>query len=128
MEEKLTLQIIAQIQFKRLLYSNKSLEETITLLNNNLNPPLQDGEPLICSYQETINGETKTKFLLAVGALGEVHIIPAFRNQQDINEFISSRSEQGNLIDQISSESDFVISTVTDGKTKFTIKDNLKNI
>lgn len=119
---------MAQIQFKRILYSNKSLEETINLLNNNLNPPLQDGEPLICSYQETINGETKTKFLLAIGALGEVHIIPAFRNQQEINEFISNRSEQGNLIDQISLESDFVISTGTDGKTKFTIKDNLKNI
>ena len=119
---------MAQIKFKRILYSNESLEKTIELLNNNLNPSLQDGEPLICSYQETINGETKTKFLLAIGALGEVHIIPAFRNQQDINEFISSRSEQGNLIDQISSESDFVISTGTDGKTKFTIKDNLKNI
>lgn len=85
---------MAQIQFKRILYSNRSLEDTINLLNDEkyFNPPLQDGEPLICSYQETINGETKTKFLLAIGALGEVHIIPAFRNQQEINEFIDSKS------------------------------------
>lgn len=112
---------MAQIQFKRILYSNKSLEETINLLNNNLNPPLQDGEPLICSYQETINEETKTKFLLAIGALGEVHIIPAFRNQQDINEFIASKAA-GNWIDEISDDSEIKVTRDENGKLFFSTK------
>lgn len=119
---------MAQIQFKRILHSTESLEKTIELLQNNLEDDLKAGEPLVCSYNETVNGEDKTRFLLAIGTPLGVHIMPTFRNTLEIDSFISSRSSQGNLIDQISEESDFFISLGTDGKTKFTIKDDLKNI
>lgn len=116
------------IQFKRILHSTESLDKTIELLQTNLKSALQDGEPLVCSYGELVDGEPKTRFLLAIGTPQGVHIMPAFRNTLEIDSFISSRSSQGKLIDQISEESDFIITMGTDGKSKFTIKDDLKNI
>ena len=115
---------MAQIQFKRILNSEKSLEDTVIALNTKLDPPLQDGEPILCSYKE---GAIK-RFLIAVGTNEGVHIIPSFKNQQEIDEFIKSRSTDINLADQISTESDFIITKDSEGKLKFNIKDNLKNI
>lgn len=111
---------MAQIQFKRILNSEKSLDDTIDALNTRLNPPLQEGEPIICSYKE----EDVKRFLIAVGTNDGVRIIPSFKNEQEINEW----STGINLEDQISKESDFIISTGSDGKLKFNIKDDFKNI
>lgn len=115
---------MAQIQFKRILNSEKSLDDTIDALNTRLNPPLQEGEPIICSYKE---GEIK-RFLIAVGTNDGARIIPSFKNQQEIDEYIKSRSTGINLADQISKDSDLEITTGSDGKLKFNIKDNLKNV
>lgn len=111
---------MAQIQFKRILNSEKSLKDTITALNTQLEPALQEGEPIICSYKE---GEIK-RFLVAVGTNDGVRIIPSFKNEQEINEWSAGIK----LEDQISEESDFIISTGSDGKLKFNIKDDLKNV
>ena len=111
------------IQFKRILNSEKSLEDTIDALNTRLNPPLQEGEPIICSYKD---GEIK-RFLIAVGTNDGVRIIPSFKNQQEIDEYIKTRSTGINLADQISKDSEIEITTGSDGKLKFNIKDELKN-
>lgn len=115
---------MAQIQFKRILNSEKSLEDTIIALNTKLDPPLQEGEPILCSYKE---GEIK-RFLIAVGTNDGARIMPSFKNQQEIDEYIKSRSTGINLADQISRDSDIEITTGSDGKLKFNIKDNLKNV
>lgn len=115
---------MAQIQFKRILNSEKSLEDTIIALNTKLDPPLQEGEPILCSYKE---GEIK-RFLIAVGTNDGVRIMPSFKNQQEIDEYIKSKSTGINLADQISKDSDIEITTGSDGKLKFNIKDNLKNV
>lgn len=115
---------MAQIQFKRILNSEKSLEDTVIALNTLLNPPLQEGEPILCSYKE---GEIK-RFLIAVGTNDGVRIMPSFKNQQEIDEYIKTRSTGINLADQISRDSDIEITTGSDGKLKFNIKDDLKNI
>ena len=115
---------MAQIQFKRILNSEKSLEDTIVALNTQLDPPLQEGEPILCSYKE---GEIK-RFLIAVGTNDGVRIIPSFRNEQEIDDYIKSKSTGINLADQISKDSDIEITTGSDGKLKFNIKDNLKNV
>lgn len=115
---------MAQIQFKRILNSEKSLEDTIIALNTKLDPPLQEGEPILCSYKE---GEIK-RFLIAVGTNDGVRIMPSFKNQQEIDEYIKNRSTGINLADQISRDSDIEITTGSDGKLKFNIKDDLKNV
>lgn len=115
---------MAQIQFKRILNSEKSLEDTISALNIQLNPPLQEGEPILCSYKE---GEIK-RFLIAVGTNDGIRIMPSFRNEQEIDDYIKSKSTGINLADQISKDSDIEITTGSDGKLKFNIKDNLKNV
>lgn len=115
---------MAQIQFKRILNSEKSLEDTIIALNTKLDPPLQEGEPILCSYKE---GEIK-RFLIAVGTNDGVRIMPSFKNQQEIDDYIKSKSTGINLADQISKDSDIEITTGSDGKLKFNIKDNLKNV
>lgn len=115
---------MAQIQFKRILNSEKSLEDTVIALNTLLDPPLQEGEPVLCSYKE---GEIK-RFLIAVGTNDGVRIMPSFKNQQEIDEYIKTRSTGINLADQISKDSDLEITTGSDGKLKFNIKDNLKNV
>lgn len=115
---------MAQIQFKRILNSEKSLEDTIIALRTQLNPPLQEGEPILCSYKE---GEIK-RFLIAVGTNDGARIMPSFKNQQEIDEYIKTRSTGINLADQISTDSDIEITTGSDGKLKFNIKDDLKNV
>lgn len=109
------------LQFKRNLSYGGSLEqaiENITKLN------LNDGEPLLCSYND--NGSTK--FILAFGVgNGNVRIIPAFNDESEIINFIKNNIVEINLKDQISAESDFSISTGNDDKLIFKIKDNLKN-
>lgn len=115
---------MAQIQFKRILNSEESLEDTIDALNTRLNPPLQEGEPILCSYKE---GEIK-RFLIAVGTNDGARIMPSFKNQQEIDEYIKTRSTGINLADQISKDSEIEVTTGSDGKLKFNIKDNLKNI
>lgn len=115
---------MAQIQFKRILNSEKSLEDTVIALNTKLDPPLQEGEPILCSYKE---GEIK-RFLIAVGTNDGVRIMPSFKNQQEIDEYIKSKSTGINLADQISKDSDIEITTGSDGKLKFNIKDDLKNV
>ena len=115
---------MAQIQFKRILNSEKSLEDTIIALNTKLDPSLQAGEPILCSYKE---GEIK-RFLIAVGTNDGVRIMPSFRNEQEIDDYIKSKSTGINLVDQISKDSDIEITTGSDGKLKFNIKDNLKNV
>ena len=115
---------MAQIQFKRILNSEESLEDTIDALNTRLNPPLQEGEPILCSYKE---GEIK-RFLIAVGTNDGARIMPSFKNQQEIDEYIKTRSTGVNLADQISKDSEIEVTTGSDGKLKFNIKDNLKNI
>lgn len=115
---------MAQIQFKRILNSEKSLEDTIIALNTKLDPPLQEGEPILCSYKE---GKIK-RFLIAVGTNDGVRIMPSFRNEQEIDDYIKSKSTGINLADQISKDSDLEITTGSDGKLKFNIKDNLKNV
>lgn len=112
------------IQFKRILNSEKSLEDTIVALNTKLDPPLQEGEPILCSYKE---GEIK-RFLIAVGTNDGARIMPSFRNEQEIDDYIKSKSTGINLADQISKDSDIEITTGSDGKLKFNIKDNLKNV
>lgn len=113
---------MAQIQFKRILNSEKSLEDTIIALNTLVEPPIQDGEPILCSYKE---GEIK-RFLIAVGTNDGVRIMPSFKNQQEIDEYIKTRSTGINLADQISMDSDLEITTGSDGKLKFNIKDEFK--
>lgn len=115
---------MAQIQFKRILNSEKSLEDTIIALNTKvkLDPFLQAGEPILCSYKE---GEIK-RFLIAVGTNDGVRIMPSFKNQQEIDEYIKTRSTGINLADQISMDSDLEITTGSDGKLKFNIKDEFK--
>ena len=115
---------MAQIQFKRILNSEESLEDTIDALNTRLNPPLQEGEPILCSYKE---GEIK-RFLIAVGTNDGARIMPSFKNQQEIDEYIKTRSTGVNLADQISKDSEIEVTTGSDGKLKFNIKDNLKNV
>ena len=115
---------MTQIQFKRILNSEKSLEDTIIALRTQLNPPLQEGEPILCSYKE---GEIK-RFLIAVGTNDGARIMPSFKNQQEIDEYIKTRSTGINLADQISTDSDIEITTGSDGKLKFNIKDDLKNV
>ena len=115
---------MAQIQFKRILNSEKSLEDTIDALNTRLNPPLQEGEPILCSYKE----EEIKRFLIAVGTNDGARIMPSFKNQQEIDEYIKTRSTGINLADQISKDSEIEVTTGSDGKLKFNIKDNLKNI
>lgn len=115
---------MAQIQFKRILNSEKSLEDTIIALNTKVqsDPFLQAGEPILCSYKE---GEIK-RFLIAVGTNDGVRIMPSFKNQQEIDDYIKSKSTGINLADQISMDSDLEITTGSDGKLKFNIKDELK--
>lgn len=117
---------MATFQFKRVLDSEKSLEDTIIALNAKVesDPFLQAGEPILCSYKD---GEIK-RFLIAVGTNDGVRIMPSFKNQQEIDEYIKSRSTGINLADQISKDSDIEITTGSDGKLKFNIKDNLKNV
>ena len=115
---------MTQIQFKRILNSEKSLEDTIIALNSKLDPPLQEGEPILCSYKD---GEIK-RFLIAVGTNDGARIMPSFKNEQEINEYIKSRSTGINLADQISKDSDIEITTESDGKLKFNIKDDFKNV
>ena len=115
---------MAQIQFKRILNSEKSLEDTVIALNTLLDPPLQEGEPILCSYKD---GEIK-RFLIAVGTNDGIRIMPSFKNQQEIDDYIKTRSTGINLADQISKDSDLEITTGSDGKLKFNIKDNLKNV
>lgn len=115
---------MAQIQFKRILNSEKSLEDTIIALNSKLDPPLQEGEPILCSYKD---GEIK-RFLIAVGTNDGARIMPSFKNEQEIDEYIKSRSTGINLADQISKDSDIEITTESDGKLKFNIKDDFKNV
>lgn len=116
---------MAQIQFKRILNSEKSLEDTIIALNTKvqLDPFLQAGEPILCSYKE---GEIK-RFLIAVGTNEGIRIMPSFKNQQEIDEYIKTRSTGINLTDQISKDSEIEITTGSDGKLKFNIKDEFKN-
>ena len=115
---------MAQIQFKRILNSEKSLEDTVIALNAQLDPPLQEGEPILCSYKD---GEIK-RFLIAVGTNDGARIMPSFKNEQEIDEYIKSRSTGINLADQISKDSDIEIITESDGKLKFNIKDDFKNV
>lgn len=112
------------LQFKRNLTFNGGLQDAINNITNNLNPKLQVGEPLLCSYND--NGSTK--LILAFGVEdGNIRIIPAFNDYNEILSFIKNNNAEMNLKDQISEESDFSISTGNDDKLIFKIKDNLKN-
>lgn len=115
---------MAQIQFKRILNSEKSLDDTIIALNSKLDPPLQEGEPILCSYKD----EEIKRFLIAVGTNDGARIMPSFKNEQEIDEYIKSRSTGINLADQISKDSDIEVTTESDGKLKFNIKDDFKNV
>lgn len=109
------------LQFKRNLSFAGPLQDAIDQITN-LN--LKEGEPLLCSYND--NGSTK--FILAFGVGdGNVRIIPAFNDENEIINYIKNNIVEINLKDQISAESDFSISTGNDDKLIFKIKDNLKN-
>lgn len=110
------------LQFKRNLSFNGSLQEAIQKITD---LQLQVGEPLLCSYND--NGSTKLILAFGVGE-GNVRIIPAFNDYNEIINFIKSNNVEINLREQISNKSDFSVeSTDEDGKLIFKIKDNLKN-
>lgn len=111
------------IQFKRALTFNGSLNEAINKLNTTLNPKLQPGEPLVCSYND--NGITK--YLLAIGISdGNIRIIPSFMDEAELISYIQSHST-GISVDNISFDSDVTVTTDTEGKMILKIKDNFKN-
>lgn len=109
------------LQFKRNLSFGGSLQEAIQKITD---LQLQVGEPLLCSYND--NGSTKLILAFGVGD-GNVRIIPAFNDYNEIINFIKNNNVEINLKEQISDESDFLISTGNDDKLIFKIKDNLKN-
>lgn len=118
-----SLKNMALIQFKRVLNFTGDFDTAVDNIINKLDPKLQDGEPLLCSYM--YNGSLK--YLLAIGVQGNVRVFPMFSSMEDIENFIRTNSVGINLIDNISTKSDFEVSQDSDGKLVFEIKDNLKN-
>ena len=114
---------MALLQFKRVLNHTGDFNTAVDNILNKLNPKLEDGEPLLCSYSH--NGELK--YLLAVGVHGNVNVFPMFSNMEEITEFIRTNSVGINLIDNVSEESDINVMQDFDGKLIFELKDNLKN-
>lgn len=113
------------IQFKRALNFNGSLNEAINKLNTTLDPRLQPGEPLLCSYNDNGN----KKYLIAIGITdGNIRIIPSFTNEDELKEYIHQNSAGINIKDNISFDSDISVSTDLEGKMILKVKDNLKNI
>lgn len=114
---------MSTLQFKRNLSYGGDLASAIDKIKNNLDPKLQPGEPLLCSYDD--NG--KTRYLIAIGIQnGDVRIIPAFENLDEIKNLVGP---SGNFdIDNISNHSDITAETDSEGKMVLKIKDELKNI
>lgn len=114
---------MSTIQFKRNLSFGGDLVSAIDKIKNNLNPKLQPGEPLLCSYDD--NGTTK--YMLAIGVNnGDIRIIPSFESIDEIKNLVGP---SGNFdIDNISTSSDILAETDADGKMVLKIKDELKNI
>lgn len=117
---------MALIQFKRALDFNGSLNEAINKIQN-LTPKIEPGEPLLCSYND--NGITKYLLALGVDTSGNIRIIPAFTDLEELNDYIKAHVTELNLKDSISEESDLKIEGLgSDNKPIFKIKDDLKNI
>lgn len=114
---------MSTIQFKRNLSFGGNLATAIDKIKNNLNPKLQPGEPLLCSYDD--NGITK--YMLAIGVdNGNIRIIPSFESVEEIKNLVGP---SGNFdIDNISTNSDIYAEADTDGTMILKIKDELKNI
>lgn len=114
---------MSTIQFKRNLSFGGDLVSAIDKIKNSLNPKLQPGEPLLCSYDD--NGVIK--YILAIGLNdGNIRIIPSFESVDEIKNLVGP---SGNFdIDNISTSSDILAETDTEGKMVLKIKDELKNI
>lgn len=110
---------MAQIQFKRILTHNGTLEEAIYNIKHRLVPALLPGEPLLCSYLE----EGIKKYLFAVGIENDVTIIPAFESYDAVNNFL--HKESGGNWDNISEDSDIKVE-FQNGQVILKIKDELK--
>lgn len=116
---------MATLQFKRVFNYTGSFDDALYNIKNRLNPALEDGEPLICSYTE----DGITKYFLAIGAgRGKVVVHPTFNDQSD---FIASIKKYAgvDLSNMISDESD--INVTLDNNTNkyvFKLKDNVLNI
>lgn len=115
----------AILQFKRVFNYTGSFDDALYNIKNKLNPALEDGEPLICSYTE----DGVTKYFVAVGSgSGKCVVYPTFADQSD---FIASIKKHAgtDLANMISDDSDFTITLDKNtNKYVFKIKDNIANI
>lgn len=116
---------MATLQFKRVFNYTGNFDDALYNIKNNLNPSLQSGEPLICSYTE----DGTIRYFLAIGAgSGRVVVHPTFNNQSD---FITSikRYAGVDLTEMTSEDSDFTV--ILDPETNkyiFKLKDDILNI
>lgn len=118
---------MSTIQFKRNLSFEGDLVSAIDKIKNSLNPKLQPGEPLLCSYND--NGIKKYLLALGMDTSGNIRIIPAFTDLEELNDYIKAHVTELNLKDSISEESDLKFEGIgSDNKPIFKIKDDLKNI
>lgn len=101
---------INNIQLKRVLNYTGSFDDAITCIRTKLNPPLTEGEPIICSYTD----ENIKKYFLGVctdATLQKIIVYPAYDNLNDFVNFIVKLIKQNGGINDtnISDESDISI-------------------
>lgn len=119
---------INKIQLKRVLNYTGSIDDAITCIRTKLNPPLDEGEPIICSYTE----EGITKYFLGVCTNSDeqkIIIYPAYESLNDFIGFIDKLIKQsGGVSDtNVSSDSDVSITKDPGGLYILKLKANVIN-
>lgn len=113
---------VKNIQFKRVLNYQGSMDKALENIRTKLNPALMDGEPIICSY----NDNDSKKYFLAIGCGdGRVKVFPSYDSQDEFIAFIKKYAGV-DLKDMISEESDFSVELDSDNRYVFKIK-NMPN-
>lgn len=111
------------IQVRRSLSFRGNLEEAITRITTELNPPLLAGEPMLSSYTE--NGEIKYLYAVGTGS-GNIKIMPSFDDEDELIKYIQSYAQPFNPAN-VSSESDVIIEEDSSSKLVFKLKDEFRD-
>ena len=119
------MNVIDRIQFKHVVNYEGSFAAAV---KNIKSLGLKPGEPLLCSYKE----DDKQRWFLSIGTLlqgkPEVKVFPAFDDIDDFIKFVESKLNvkvDFDLAEQISEESDVVVTVDSEGKTVLKIKEGV---
>lgn len=122
---------ISTIQFKRILKYSGTSTEAIRYIQEQLTPPLKNGEPLLVSYKDIT--EENYKYFIAIGIdenNRKIQISLIFNSIEDFNNYIEKHS-LGVTSENLADDSDIIINKDASGnyivkvKTQIISADNI---